>query len=414
MNEGDIVCEVETDKAVLDVESPASGTLLAHFYSEGDDVPVMVNIAAVGEAGEQVEALRPAGASLPATAPAPSPPTPQPTLHAIAQAAYTNSQDEDVLRISPRARRLAQRKQIDIQAITGSGPMGRIIERDIEAAIRSQPTITPVAQAMLQSGAFTAPERGTGTRGRITKADLIPAAAPAPADAQEAGEVEVIPLRGVRKTIARRMLESMQTTAQLTLNISAQAQGVLEMRQWLKNSPAALGLRAITINDVVMYATVQTLTAFPQMNSTFEEDTIYQHRDVHLGFAVDTPRGLLVPVIRRANHLNMMELAAEAHRLSDACLNNTITPDELSGGTFTVSNLGNLGIETFTPVLNLPQVGILGVGAITPKPIQTSTGYDFIPHMALSLTINHQVVDGAPAARFLKQLSENLTHIRDL
>ncbi|MEL7234116.1 MAG: dihydrolipoamide acetyltransferase family protein, partial [Chloroflexota bacterium] len=255
-----------------------------------------------------------------------------------------------------------------------------------------------------------------GSRGRITKTDLIPAEKNQSASGAGMFEApyKAIPLRGIRKTIARRMLESLTTTAQLTMSASADARGVLGLRRWLKQSPASLGLQAVTINDIVMYGVVQTLMDFPEMNSIFADDTIYQYRDVHPGFAVDTPQGLIVPVIRDANHMNLMELATEAHRLAQACTVGKIMPDELSGGTFTVSNLGSLGIEVFTPVLNPPQVGILGIGAITPKPVPTEDGYDFVPHMTLSLTINHQVVDGAPAARFLKQVCENIANIRDI
>ncbi|MEL6268308.1 MAG: dihydrolipoamide acetyltransferase family protein [Chloroflexota bacterium] len=416
--EGDILCEVETDKATVEVESPVAGTLLAHFFNEGDDVPILVNIAAVGTMGENVDDLRPDSAepAAPATHAAPEP-EPTPAAVPTSSAPTTgNGSSGDMLRISPRARNLAQRKHIDVSTVVGTGPLGRIIERDIEAAMRSQPSVTPVAKAMLDTGEFVAPETGTGSRGRVTKADLIPAEKNQSASGAGMFEApyKAIPLRGIRKTIARRMLESLTTTAQLTMSASADARGVLGLRRWLKQSPASLGLQAVTINDIVMYGVVQTLMDFPEMNSIFADDTIYQYRDVHPGFAVDTPQGLIVPVIRDANHMNLMELATEAHRLAQACTVGKIMPDELSGGTFTVSNLGSLGIEVFTPVLNPPQVGILGIGAITPKPVPTEDGYDFVPHMTLSLTINHQVVDGAPAARFLKQVCENIANIRDI
>jgi len=410
--EGDILCEVETDKATIEVESPVTGTLLALFYQAGDEVPVMSNIAAVGEAGEAFEALRPN--PRPDAAPIdPVADAAHPTTGAATPLTNTSAQVDSVLRISPRAKKLAQQKQVDIKKIAGSGPSGRIIERDVEQALRQQPVITPVAQAMLDTGEFVAPPRGSGARGRITKSDLMPVAAQAPSP-NRADAVDVVPLKGVRKTIARRMLESLQTTAQLTLTTPVDARAVLDLRRWFKASPASINLKAITINDLILYAVAQTLPEFPELNTLFENDTLYRHRHVHLGFAVDTPRGLIVPVIRRANHLSMMQLADEAHRLTEATLNNRATPDDLSGGTFTVSNLGSLGIEVFTPILNPPQVGILGIGSIRPKPIPTESGYDFAPHMTLSLTINHQVVDGAPGARFLNKLAENLAKINAL
>lgn len=418
--EGDIICEVETDKATMEVESSVSGTLIAIFFEEGDDVPVMANIAAVGEMGEPVDDLRPEGSQAQArTISEPASPIPNNLSNnghspSSPETRILDTQDP-ILRISPRARKLATAKQISLDDIMGTGPLGRIIERDIEAALRNRPAISPVAKAMLQTGEFTAPEQGSGPRGRITKSDLIPAATTqTPTPSGNGDTVEVIPLKGIRKTIARRMLESLQTTAQLTLSRSVSAQALLDLRKWLKSGPASLGVQSITINDLIMYAVAKTLPDFTDLNTLFENDTLYRHHDVNLGFAVDTPRGLVVPVIHNANQMNLSELAETAHHLAEATLNQTITPDEMAGGTFTVSNLGNLGIEVFTPVLNPPQVSILGVGAITQKPVSTEAGYDFSPHMTLSLTINHQVVDGAPGARFLQALAENLENIRDL
>ena len=306
------------------------------------------------------------------------------------------------LRISPRARNLAQRKGIEIANIKGSGPAGRIIERDIEAAIEERAAVTPVAQAMLASGDYRMPEEQSPA-GRIGKQDLVPI------DAED--ETKRIPLRGIRKTIAGRMLESLHTTAQLTLNASADARALQAFRARLKASDESLGLRAVSINDLLLFAVARTLPAFPDLNARFENDTIHQYARAHLGLAVDTERGLLAPVIRRADTLSLKQLSAEAQRLADSCRRGDVLPNELAGGSFTVSNLGALGIESFTPILNPPQVAILGIGGINLKPVQAADDVQFVPHIGLSLTINHQVVDGAPAARFLAQLSKNLAQI---
>lgn len=183
---------------------------------------------------------------------------------------------------------------------------------------------------------------------------------------------------------------------------------MLAYRKRLKDSPEALGLARVTINDLVLFAVARTLPQFPGLNATFSEETISQYKNVHLGFAVDTPRGLLVPVIRRANLLSLKQLAQETKRLTAACLDSTISADEMSGGTFTVTNLGSFGIESFTPVLNPPQVAILGVGNVNLKPVEVEGEVQFIPHLGLSLTINHQVVDGAPAARFVQTFAQNV------
>jgi len=211
---------------------------------------------------------------------------------------------------------------------------------------------------------------------------------------------------GVRKLIADRMLASLTTTAQLTLNASADARALQDFRSRFKESPDAMGLRGVTINDMVLFATSRALMQHQDLNAHFAGDMLRQFSDVHLGFAVDTPRGLVVPVVRNASTLSLREISAEAARLAAACRDGRVMPDELVGGTFTVTNLGGLGVETFTPVLNPPQVGILGVGSIVTRAAQGADGsVSFIPQIGLSLTIDHQVVDGAPGARFLQTLS---------
>lgn len=413
--EGDILCEVETDKAVLEVPSPVAGTLLEHFFAAGEDVPVLTPIAAVGSPGEDVADLRPGGAAAPAQLVETMPPSessspaPAPTPGASPVQA-----SPDHIAISPRARNLAARKQVEISGIVGSGPGGRIIERDIEAALANQPKVSPVAKAMVESGDFAMPQQGSGPGGRIMARDLS-AAAPQPATpaTDDMGERETIPIRGVRKVIADRMLASLQTTAQLTLHAPADARALLALRKRFKASDAALGLQSVTINDLILFAVTRILPQYPLLNATMSENSLTQYREIHLGFAVDTPRGLLVPVIRHANRLSLRALAQESKRLSTAAQEGTITPDEMAGGSFTVTNLGNLGIEYFTPILNVPQVAILGVGSIQPRPVFVGEdgGVEFIPHIMLSLTINHQVVDGAPAARFLQALAAGIREL---
>jgi pyruvate dehydrogenase E2 component (dihydrolipoamide acetyltransferase) len=167
----------------------------------------------------------------------------------------------------------------------------------------------------------------------------------------------------------------------------------------------------VTINDLMLFAVARTLRQFPQLNATFENGELRQFKRVHLGFAVDTPRGLLAPVIRNADAMTLKQLADESSRLNKAVQDGKIAPDSLSGGTFTVTNLGSFGIESFTPILNAPQVAILGVGNVNLKAIEVDGEVRHIPHIGLSLTIDHQVVDGAPGARFLQTLARNLAQI---
>ncbi len=420
ISEGDVLCEVETDKALLEVESTASGTLLALFFQVGDEVPVLVNIAAIGEPGENVDDFRPEEAQareLPAvseSAVAPSGSVAGAGAVTSGIAPPANGLADGKTGISPRARNLAKQKGLDVTAvhIQGTGPSGRIIERDVQAVLVDIPKMTPLAKSMVAQGDFTAPPRGSGTGGRVMANDLsiVSGEAGTPVDTLT-DEVEIIPVKGVRKIIATRMLESLQTTAQLTLNASADASAILAYRKRLKASVEELGLQGVTINDLILFAVSRMLPQYPFLNAQFSDNAILQHKNVHLGVAVDTPRGLVVPVVRRANTLSLKQIAQEAKRLAIACIEGTAKPDEITDGTFTVTNLGAFGIENFTPVLNPPEVGILGVGNINLKPVEVNGEVQFRPHIGLSLTINHQVVDGAPAARFLQGLSQALADL---
>lgn len=439
VSHGDTLCEVETDKATFEVEAPASGVLLQRLYEANDDVPVLSPIAYIGEAGEAPPSSQPTentqpsgsgqaqaagnrkqasgrqhGADTQSRAPADSPVDAGGQRHPAA--AVTDAAGAT---ISPRARRLAEKHGIDYRALAGSGPAGRIIERDIESARASGAPLTPAARAAVAADpdGTAAPAEGTGIGGRVRAADLETAGdglqtGAAPSVARDyPGPAEQVPLKGVRKVIAERMLASLQNSAQLTVTMSADARALLALRARFKQSGKELGLHAVTINDLVNFAVSRTLPRFNFMNSRLEDDTITVFRHVHLGFAVDTPRGLMVPTIRFADLLSLQAIAGEAARLSVACRDGRAAPQELAPGTFTVTNLGGLGVEHFTPVLNPPQVAILGVSAIGLKAVQSEAGVDHVPHLGLSLTIDHRAVDGAPAARFLQALCSALAQI---
>ena len=396
---GELLAEIETDKATLEVESPADGLLLARFYEAGAEVTVMAPIGAIGSAGEDVADLRPHASETTLQPVSQQPRTAAPVSHGTAPALTARGRPAS----SPRARKLAAARGLPLDGLTGSGPGGRILERDVQAALAQGPRLTPVARAMLEEGGYVLPQQGSGPSGRIRRSDLIPAS--------RTPAAERVPLRGARRVTARRMLESLQTTAQLTLHAPADARALLSLRQRLKSGAAGTDLHAVTINDLLHFAVARTLPAHPALNAQLVDDHILQHRVVHLGFAVDSPRGLFVPVIRDADRLGLQQLASEARRLAQACREGRVRPEELEGATFTVSNLGAYGIESFTPVLNPPQAGILGAGAIHLKAAADEGGVAFRPHISLSLTIDHQVLDGAPAARFLQDLAQYLARI---
>jgi len=361
------ICEVETDKAVFEVVAPEAGTILKIFYKEGDDVPVLKIMAIIGQPGEKIDHL-----------------IPKKTV-SVYKGEYVENQkattpDESLkktkpsfgdgfISISPLARRLAEKKGIDFSRLIGSGPGGRIIKKDIEKV------------------------------------------------SSESEPRKEIPVEGVRKIISERMLMSLQSTAQLTLNTSVDASHLLASRKSLKSSPEVKGLNKINMNDFLLYIVAHMLPKFKNVNAHFLKDKIVEFEEVHLGFAVDSPRGLMVPVIHHAHRLSLREISKEARRLSTACQEDTILPDELNGGTFTVTNLGIMGIESFTPILNVPQVAILGICNVSLKPIMKEDKIQFIPHIGLSLTFDHRAVDGAPAAKFLQELNTvianfDLTHIK--
>ena len=439
------VCEVETDKATVEVPAGAAGTVLKILCQEGDDVPVFQPIMVIGKAGEDYsEALKaatpeateaapapqaPAPAPAPAfeavkapePVPAPAPVAPAATAVTVPLPVHTGS-GAGWQAVSPRARNLAQAEALPLAGIAGSGPAGRIIEADVKAALAGRPPLTAAAKdALRASGAVPTgiPAQGSGIGGRVTLADIhsgasTPAAASStiPATLAVADEYVDTPIKGIRKVIADRMMGSLATTAQFTLNASANASHLQAFRGRLKEAGEAAGFGKITINDLVLFAVSRVLPSFQYMNGVKLEGVIRNYRNVHLGVAVDTPRGLMVPVIRNANLKSLAQIAAEARQLATACINGTISPDQLTGSTFTISNLGSTGIESFTPVINAPELAILGVCGIQPKPVMVDEdAYDIQPHLGFSLTIDHAAVDGAPAARFLKALCDAVANI---
>lgn len=413
--EGDTVAvdqtlaSIETDKSTMEVPSTAEGTVLKLLWEEGDEVPVKDPLIIVGEPGEDISGLVPGGDAAPAEAAAPAEQAAAPE-----QAAPAFATERATGAVSPRARALAVSNGVDASAIAeGSGPHGRVIERDVAAAIAAGPVLTSAARA-----AGVSATEGTGIGGRVSVADAgrapeaAPAAAAPAAAADFPGASTSAPLKGVRKVVAKRMMESLTSTAQLTLNTTANAAGILAMRKKVKNADEALGLNKITLNDLVCFAVSRTLLKYPVFNAHLEDGVLTEFEQVHLGFACDTPRGLLVPVIRSAQALGLKAFSDEAKRLAGGAIDGTIAPDFLSGGTFTVSNIGSFGIETFTPVINLPQTAILGVGAITPRPVVAADGTIGVEQrLNLSLTIDHQVIDGADGARFLRDLVAAIENI---
>jgi len=394
---GEAVVEIETDKTSFEVEAPVDGTVLARFFNQGALVPVFTKLFVIGNPGESVEEFRPQaeGASgagaVRSEEPSEQSAHPEPVARAGADAAVASSSAA----WSPRARRFAEEHNFYPQAVAGSGPGGRVLENDLRVLYHNSARVSDAAGQGVRNGAF-APREGSGIGGMVLASDL---------GAPESR------ISGVREKIARRLRESLAGTAQYTLNTSADARGLLLLRARIKASTSA---PEININDLMTFCTVQALLEAPHLNVLFVDGTIRQSRGVHIGFACDTPRGLLVPVVHDAQALSAAALAARIKELSGKAVEGTISADDLSGGTFTISNLGGLGVESFTPVLNPPQVAILGVNAIQLKAVRKNGMVEFIDSIGLSLTLDHQVIDGAPGARFLKVLREKIESVEQI
>jgi pyruvate dehydrogenase E2 component (dihydrolipoamide acetyltransferase) len=403
---GDLLFSYETDKAAFDEESKYAGTLLEIFSNEGDDVPVLTNVCVIGNPGEDISAFLPAN-------PAASSPAAAPTVTEFIQtAASTDSGFSSA--ISPRAKNLAERTGVDYRHAAGSGPYGRVIERDIEELKSQGVLVTSAAKDSIGDRKI----EGTGLGGRSTTADAasgksVTASAPAPAGspASSAGgtDYEEVKITNIRKVIGKAMFASISTTCQLTLNTTFDATEIMAFRKKVKENRESLALENITLNDIVVYAVSRTLGSHRDLNAHFRDDAMLYFRNAHIGIATDTERGLMVPTLFNANLKSLNEISAEIKSLVKECQKGTINPDLLKGGSFTITNLGSLDIESFTPVLNPPQTGILGVNNIVQRARETADGeYEFYPAMGLSLTFDHRAVDGAPAAKFLKELRANL------
>ena len=407
VNVGDMLFTYETDKATFDEESKYEGTLLDVFFDEGDDVPCLTNVCVIGKEGASTAEFNPGGAAAPAAETVVASAAPVVPVAPVAQAQATVN-NAGIVKASPRAKNLAQRAGVDYTLATPTGPYGRIIERDINNLIENGPTYTKAA-ASLANGQTPA---GTGIGGRITVDDLNakPAAsvANAPAAAAPVAETEEVKIPNIRKVIAKSMHASLSTMAQLTLNSSFDATEIMNFRANLKAKKDVLGLENITLNDIVLYAVSRTLLNHRDLNAHFHDDKMVYYNTVNLGVAVDTPRGLMVPTIFNAERKSLNQIAKESKMLAKQCQEGSVAPDLLTGGSFTVTNLGSLGVESFTPVINPPQTGILGVNNITQRAKEVDGEIKFYPAMGLSLTFDHRAVDGAPAAKFLKELAANL------
>jgi len=412
VKKGEVLFAYETDKASFEEESPADGVVLESFYNDGDEVAVLLDMMVIGQPGDDYAGLLQGGAPIvEAQGVAPEKPAEvaksveivesKPT---IALAAQPSSSTNNSF-VSPRAKNLAAKEALNASELAGSGPNGRVIEKDVLAALENRPKLTPLAKKIAAEEGIQPQGAGSGLAGTAKAADLLPP----PVNTVYGVDYEDKKLSNMRKIIAKSMHASLQNSAQLTHHLGADARTIQNLRKKAKKAFEAGMLSAnLTINDFVCFAVVKALKKFPNVNSHFLGESMRLFNKVHLGLAVDTERGLMVPAVRNADDLSIIGLSNQLKEVANACKKGAISPELLAAeaATFTVSNLGAYGVEMFTPVINLPQSAILGVNTIVPRPKDLGDGvYGFVPYIGLSLTYDHRSLDGGEATRFLKQIA---------
>jgi len=389
---GDMLAEVETDKATMELESFFDGTLLAIFEPAGAQVPLGAALCAIGKPGEKVtapaKAAAPAAAPAPAAEPAPAPaPTPAPAPAPAMAPATAKVEAPAVapggrIRISPLARKLAEEKGIDPSGIKGSGPGGRIVRADIAQA---QPG--KAAKAGAASSTFA------GTSSLSAKGPIQ--------------EEKLVPLSNIRATIAKRLVESKSQIPHFYLDIEIDAAPLLGLRAQLNAALEKEGVK-LSVNDFILKASAEALRRVPAVNCSWEGTAIRQLAAAHVSFAVAIEDGLITPVIRDTHLKSLFAVSSEAKALGKRARDKKLTPAEFTGGTFCVSNLGMMGIDRFSAIINPPNAAILAVGTTVTKPVVSGGQIVIGQRMTLTLSVDHRVVDGAVGAAFLGALKDLL------
>ena len=413
VEQGQEVLEVETDKAVFDVEATGDGVIHIGPYKVGDVVPVLAVVAVIGEVDDQFEVKQPAE-SEPQDAHAVNKSAAAKSITAV-DAKPASAGNEKVF-ASPRARKLAAEKHVDLTAVAPTGGGGtRVQERDVAAYLTRDVKASPVASRMAEeAGLDLRSVPASGARGEITRADVERALAAKAAAAVSAPpipmpEMEVaerLPLKGVRGVIAERMAASAHTTARVTMLMDVDATKFTALREKLKVEKEAQWGFKPGYNDLLAKASAIALRRFPYMNARLNKNVIERLAQVNIGIAVDAERGLYVPVIRDVDQKDLQAIGREFRQRVEEVRSGKISPENLSGGTFTITNLGMYDVDGFTPVINLPEAAILGVGRITPKAVVMDGEITVRQMMVLSLAFDHRLVDGAPAAQFLQYLKD--------
>ncbi len=408
VTEGQPLLEIETDKVVHEQESPTDGIIARILAEEGTNVPVNALLAVIGAPGEEVARLE--------TDTAPE----QQMQAKTEQQKPTPSPIGDAPKASPAARQLAEKLAINLTEVKPSGPGGRILESDVQRYIdlrgpapsteTKRLKASPLARRLAKEhGVDLTSIVGSGPDGRIVRDDVLQVASAVPEVPVVETPVlqhpaEVIAMEGIRGIIAERMTLSTQTNASVTLHTEVDATGLVELRGML-NEKLQTREVSITYTDLLVKVVANALREHPRLNATLTDEGIHLLPKINIGVAVALEDGLVVPVVRNADKERLSEISTQVKDFAERARRNQLTPGELQGGTFTITNLGNFGIDAFTPIINPPESAILGVGRILKKPIVHNDEIAIRSLLTLSLTFDHRVVDGAPAAQFLQTVS---------
>jgi pyruvate dehydrogenase E2 component (dihydrolipoamide acetyltransferase) len=392
LKSGDVMCEIETDKATMEVEAVDEGTVLEILVPAGTaGVKVNAVIARIGEAGEVVSATPPQSAAPTAPPQAGEQLTPPPQAGEVAPEVTEGGpvSSSDRIKASPLAKRIAQGAGIDLSSVTGSGPQGRIVKADVEAAMGKAPAMDRAAPAAPITTQAPSPAP------QAAQTPKAPTALP-----YAEGTYDVIPLDGMRRTVARRMTESFRDVPHFPLNIDLEIDKLLEIRKQLNAAGESQGAK-ISVNDLIIKAAALACKRVPAANASYTPDGLLIHHHADIAVAVAIEGGLITPVIRMAETKGLSAISGEMKVLAEKARTRKLMPEDYSGGTFSISNLGMMGIKSFMSIINEPQGCILSVGAGEQRPVVKNGALAIATVMSVTLTCDHRVVDGAIGAAWL-------------
>lgn len=402
VEEGDPLVEIQTDKITMEIEAEKTGVLLKKLYEEDTIVPVQEIIAFIGEEGEKIEHQNQDSLEEDNGTEKKENPYEQ-------SASQTSGKSEEKVRRTPIARKLAEGKGIELSNIKGTGPQGRVQKVDVENAEKLLNKVTPLAKKVAESEDIDLSSiEGSGINGKIQKDDVLKKQLNRKGYEEQLSITKRTPLKGMRKIIAERMTESAYSAPHVTLNVEIDVEETVNLRKKLLPVIEEIEGIRVSYNDILVKVVSLALKKHPDINVGLKENEILHYRDVHVGVAVAMDNGLLVPVIRNTDEKNIGEITRETKEVIKKTRENKISQEELQGSTFTITNIGMFAVDNFNPIINQPNGAILGVGRIVKKPIVVEDEIEIRSMMGLSLSFDHRIIDGAPAAAFLTEIKEIL------